>query len=96
MVLSAAINNGYYFLVIIAISTSIIGGVYYLNLVKEIYFFSPYVLQNKILSKKLKFENNLFENKKELYNNIKLSSPISITISIITLIILLFIFINKE
>jgi NADH-ubiquinone oxidoreductase chain 2 len=80
MVLSAALNNGYIFLVFIAIFTSVIGGVYYLNIIKEIYFYTPLTSKKNI----------------PLYNDIKISSSISITISIITLIILLFIFINKE
>jgi len=41
MVLSAALDKGYIFLVLIAILTSVISGVYYLNMIKEIFFFSP-------------------------------------------------------
>src|SRR5690348_4586562 len=40
MVLSAAIDKGYIFLSLIAILTSVIGAVYYLNVIKEIYFYS--------------------------------------------------------
>ncbi len=125
MVLSAALDSGYIFLTLIAILTSVIGAVYYLNVIKEMFFFSPeYKInsllglgqsggsevavaaaasssfsstassaikgkiynQNNILIKSLTFE----------HNNIVMSSPMAITISIITLIILLFIFINKE
>jgi NADH-ubiquinone oxidoreductase chain 2 len=38
MVLSAALDSGYVFLTLIAILTSVIGAVYYLNVVKTIYF----------------------------------------------------------
>src|SRR6202012_1886970 len=40
MVLSAALDNGYIFLTLIAILTSVIGAVYYLNIIKEIFFYS--------------------------------------------------------
>ena len=38
MVLSAALDNGYIFISLIAILTSVIGAVYYLNVIKEIFF----------------------------------------------------------
>jgi NADH-ubiquinone oxidoreductase chain 2 len=41
MVLSAALDNGYIFLSLIAILTSVVGAVYYLNIIKEIFFYSP-------------------------------------------------------
>jgi len=85
-VLSAALDNGYIFLSIIAILTSVIGGVYYLNVIKEIYFYSPIYEINPV------FKDNVNLNPK----NIVISTPMAITISIITLVILLFIFINKE
>jgi NADH-ubiquinone oxidoreductase chain 2 len=94
MVLSAALNNGYIFLSLIAILTSIISGVYYLNLVKEIFFFVP--SENNFFEKKIKSRNLFLEIKNDYFDKIKISSNISITISIITLIILLFIFLNKE
>jgi NADH-ubiquinone oxidoreductase chain 2 len=40
MVLSAALDSGYYFITIVAILTSVISAVYYLNIVKEIFFYS--------------------------------------------------------
>jgi NADH-ubiquinone oxidoreductase chain 2 len=127
MVLSAALDNGYYFLALIAILTSVIGGVYYLNVIKEIFFFnSPYKINSinsisKINNKnesiidtnveissiflfnspsKINSINSIskINNKNEsiINNNVVVSSPMAITISVITLIILLFIFINKE
>jgi NADH-ubiquinone oxidoreductase chain 2 len=41
MVLSAALDKGYIFISFVAIFTSVIGAVYYLNLVKNIFFFLP-------------------------------------------------------
>jgi NADH-ubiquinone oxidoreductase chain 2 len=105
MVLSAALDKNFIFLSIIAILTSVIGAVYYLNLIKEIYFFpSEYKINYKFKNFKLNAIISRFNAKKEklnkIYNvtdkNIIISSPISITISSITLMILLFIFINKE
>jgi NADH-ubiquinone oxidoreductase chain 2 len=51
MVLSAALDNGYIFLSLVAILTSVVGGVYYLNLIKEIFFFLPEYKLNPILQK---------------------------------------------
>ena len=39
MVLSAALDNGYIFLSLVAILTSVIGAVYYLNIIKEMFFY---------------------------------------------------------
>ena len=104
MVLSAALDNGYIFISLIAILTSVIGAVYYLNVIKEIFFHTP---EYKILNEYSDFYNN----NKDTINNISntntntlvkninistISSPFSITISIITLVILLFIFMNRE
>jgi NADH-ubiquinone oxidoreductase chain 2 len=98
MVLSAALDKGYIFITIIAILTSVVGGVYYLTIIKEIFFHAPNYKINPL------FENLVIPAKiepgsKEVsikHNNISLASPLAFTISVITLIILLFIFINKE
>ena len=113
MVLSAALDKGYIFLSLIAILTSVIGGVYYLNIIKEIFFFTSKNEINPVI-KDLTFKGNIFgsvytttvstssgissssKSIKFNYKNITISSPMAITISIITLIILLFIFMNKE
>jgi NADH-ubiquinone oxidoreductase chain 2 len=101
MVLSAALDKGFIFLSLVAILTSVIGGVYYLNIIKEIFFFSPEYKLNSWL-KDINFKANVYKENKIIksvnfnYNNIVISSPIAITISIITLIILLFLFMNKE
>ena len=49
MVLSAALDNGYIFISLIAILTSVIGAVYYLNIIKEIFFYSPEYKINPLL-----------------------------------------------
>ena len=73
----------------------------YLNVIKEIFFYRPDYKINSLLKDK-KFSSYIYNNNvlvKNLefkYNNIVLSSPISITISSITLVILLFILMNRE
>jgi NADH-ubiquinone oxidoreductase chain 2 len=84
-VLSAALQNGHVFLCVIAILTSVIGGVYYLLLVKEIFF----------SDNSGKEESSLFSETTQLTNGkyiqTLLSSSLTIPISVITLMILLFI-----
>jgi NADH-ubiquinone oxidoreductase chain 2 len=101
MVLSAALDSGYVFLALVAILTSVISAVYYLNIIRQVFFDkSEYtinpelgninlhgnILKNNALVEKLTFKTK----------NIILSSSLTITISILTLIILLFIFIPNE
>lgn len=105
MVLSAALDKGYIFLSLVAIITSVIGAVYYLNIIKEIFFYPSEYKINPLL-KNLYLNGNIYNRAshqniyiksiKFNYKNIAISSPIAITISIITLVILLFIFMNKE
>jgi NADH-ubiquinone oxidoreductase chain 2 len=102
MVLSAALDSGYVFLAIIGILTSVVSAVYYLNIIKEIFFFKPEYTLNTTLKDNLFIghvfnKNNLLNKDLEFkYNNITMSSSVSITISIITIMILLFILMNKE
>lgn len=104
MVLSAALDSGYIFLSLIAIITSVIGAVYYLNVIKEIFFYYPEHEVNPILnepdstlkSRILNTKNVLIKSVLLKGRNVFISSPFSITISIITNVILLFIFMNKE
>ena len=104
MVLSAALDNGYIFLSLIAIITSVIGAVYYLNVIKDIFFYYPEHEVNPILNESNStFKSRIFNEKNVLVGsvllkgrNVFISSPFSITISIITNVILLFIFMNKE
>ena len=104
LVLSAALDNGYIFLSLVAIITSVIGAVYYLNVIKEIFFYSPEHEVNPILNESdSTLKSRIFNEKNGLIKsvllkgrNICIASPFSITISIITNVILLFIFMNKE
>ena len=97
MVLSAALDNGFIFLTIVAILTSVISAVYYLNIIKQVFFDeSEYKLNTDLDNLELKInivDNNNIRNK-IIYKikDIVLSSTLSISISILTLIILLFIF----
>jgi NADH-ubiquinone oxidoreductase chain 2 len=89
MVLSAALDNGYIFITLIAILTSVISAVYYLLVIKQIFFdkVDHEIDPNfAIVSSKVIWE----------VNNVKLTSVLSIIISVITLIILLFIFNPQE
>jgi len=112
MVLSAALDSGYIFITLIAILTSVVSGVYYLNIIKEVFFDKPDYEINPDLNNMtlhgsisknnadaLSVKQDIINTKKEVtfkLNNIVLSSSLTITISILTLIILLFIFIPKQ
>jgi NADH-ubiquinone oxidoreductase chain 2 len=102
MVLSAALDSGYVFITLVAILTSVIGGVYYLNIVKEMFYYEPdYKLNSifkdrKLLSYIYNKDNRVIGNLEFNHTNIVMSSPIAITISSITLVILLFMLMNKE
>lgn len=101
MILSAAIDNGYIFMSLVAILTSVISAVYYLAIIKQIFFDKPdYTVNNELTSlhaEGLIVEKNTINKKVAItINNIVLSSSLSLSISIITLIIALFIFIPEE
>ncbi len=97
MVLSAALDSGYIFITLIAILTSVISAVYYLNIIKEVFFDKPDYIPNQEMAN-LSIEGNALKNKKLIQkltfktDNIVLSSYLSITISVLTLMISLFIF----
>jgi len=101
MVLSAALDSGYIFLALVAILTSVISGVYYLNIIKQIFFDAPEhtinpETANLTLHGNIIQNNNLVEKITFKTNSIILSSYLTITISVLTLIILLFIFVPQE
>jgi NADH-ubiquinone oxidoreductase chain 2 len=101
MILSAAIDNGYIFMSLVAILTSVISAVYYLAIIKQIFFYKPdYKLNHELTGFKaesLIIEKNTIIKKVNIkIDNIVLSSSLSLTISIITLIISLFIFIPES
>ena len=97
MVLSAALDSGHVFITLVAIITSVISAIYYLSVIKQIFFDKNEYKPNKeiediklsdyveSISKKIAFNQK--------FNfNITLSNTYSITISILTLILLLFMY----
>jgi NADH-ubiquinone oxidoreductase chain 2 len=101
MVLSAALDSGYIFLSLVAILTSVISAVYYLNIIQQVFFYkSDYKinpeLENIKLHGNIVRDNLPIKNLTFKSNSIVLSSSLTITISLLTLIILLFIFIPQE
>lgn len=107
MVLSAALDSGYVFLTLIAILTSVISAVYYLGVIKQIFFDKHEYKLNQDLQD-IKFKGSVVSSiNYELQkvnvdrfsfniNNIVLSSSLTITISILTLTLLLFMFTPQE
>ena len=104
MVLSAALDSGYIFIAIIAILTSVISAAYYLNVIKQVFFdeselelhksledieqdckITPYI-SSKVNVSYVKFG----------IGSVTLSTFLTITISVLTLIILLFMFASNE
>ena len=101
MILSAAIDNGYIFMALVAILTSVISAVYYLAIIKQIFFDKPDYLINEELkdfnADGLITEKNSIVKKVNIkINNIVISTSLSLSISVITLVITLFIFIPEE
>lgn len=116
MILSAALDSGYVFMALVAILTSVISAAYYLNLIKEIFFFkSEYSINPSIINiksyitphsitKPLVIETSNKEIKKDKYtkpvetydSNITLNSSLTTLISVLTLILLFFIYIPEE
>jgi NADH-ubiquinone oxidoreductase chain 2 len=82
MVLSASIDSGYIFMSLVAILTSVIGGVYYLAIIKQMFFDNSAYEITSTLNSEIK--------------NIVLSSSLTVTISILTNLILLFLLIPTE
>ena len=102
MVLSAALDSGYVFLTLVAILTSVISAVYYLGIIKKMFFAKHQYKINSIFDN-ISLHGSVFANKTTLFekvtfkvDNIVLSSCLTITISILTLIILLFIFTPQQ
>ena len=92
MILSAALDNGYVFMSLLAILTSVISAVYYLVVIQEIFFEKPeYTKENNKLES---INNSTISNTSSPI--ITLSSSLTGKISILTLTILLFIFLPKE
>jgi NADH-ubiquinone oxidoreductase chain 2 len=100
MVLSAALQDGFVFLAFIAVLTSVISAVYYLNIVRFMFFDShSYIFSSKLFNLKIPAQitnNNSKSDNIYFKYNISLSSSLSISISILTLFILLFMFVPDQ
>jgi NADH-ubiquinone oxidoreductase chain 2 len=84
MVLSSALSKGYIFITLTAVVTSVISAVYYLIIIKHIFFDkSEYIYIN----------NN--EKTINIFKNIKLGSHLTLSISILTLILIVYMFTSK-
>jgi NADH-ubiquinone oxidoreductase chain 2 len=100
MILSAALDNGYVFITLVAILTSVISAVYYLVVLKSIFFEE----NDQNINPNFNNLNILVymgdEKKKRIidfnYKNIVISGSLTNVISIFTLVILLFILVPKE
>lgn len=109
MVLSAALDSGYLFLTLIAILTSVVSAVYYLGIIKQIFFDIPeddsidIMFQTGLLifndihgEKKEELNNNTYNTQLFNFYNIFLSTYLTITVSSFTLILLFFLFTPKQ
>jgi NADH-ubiquinone oxidoreductase chain 2 len=101
MVLSAALDGGYVFISLVAVLTSVIGAVYYLNIIKQVFFDSQEYsmnedINNMSLQGSIVKDNKVVNNLTFGYNNIILSKSLTITISVLTLLTLLFIFMPDQ
>jgi NADH-ubiquinone oxidoreductase chain 2 len=100
MVFSAALQEGFVFLTLIGVLASVLSAVYYLFIIKTMFFDGhSYIYINRlkdILIPAFILQKNKVENKIYFDSKFALSSSYSITISILTLIILLFIFMPNE
>jgi NADH-ubiquinone oxidoreductase chain 2 len=74
MVLSAALDSGYVFLALVAILTSVISAVYYLNIIKQVFFDeSEYKVNPELTNMNLHgniFKKNVLNESKELTFNL--------------------------
>jgi len=103
MVLSSALDSGYVFMALIAILTSVISAVYYLAVIKQIFFDNVEYDANPVLNEISLKANLVSENTVRVIKkldikieNIVLSTSLTTTISFFTFIILLSIFIHDE
>lgn len=104
MVLSAALDSGYIFMSLIAILTSVIGAGYYLNLIKQIFFYksnyemNPYIedINLKVYMVPYSATKETYKLKKVEARKIVINSACSVIISFISLLLVLFIYIPDE
>jgi NADH-ubiquinone oxidoreductase chain 2 len=111
MVLSSALDNGYIFMSFVAILTSVISAVYYLYIIKHMFFEKSNMtktkfidiipnlesyLKDKINTTSEKPDNSITDKAWKLNTTLKLSGWLTCIISILTLFILSFIFLYYE
>ena len=103
MILTSALDNGYVFITLIAILTSVISAYYYLAVVKQMFFHGEGYILNPTIDKtttrglvKNRFTNKALDKIFITVTNIKLSGGLTISISILTTLILVFILIPNE
>lgn len=101
MVLSAALDSGYIFITLVAILTSVVSAVYYLNIIKQVFFDKPEykinpVLDSMLLHANISRNNTISKKLTFKIDSIVLSSSLTITISVLTLVILLFMLMPQE
>lgn len=104
MILSAALDNGYVFMALVAIITSVIGAGYYLNLIKQVFFYKEiyemnpsinnrgltgYIIPYHLLSKDAIAKKEHVPFRAE---DMSISGALSSVISVVTLLLVLFIF----
>lgn len=90
MVLSSALDNGYMFLSYVAILVSVISAVYYLNIIKQMFFDTSDLQLDENFNKTTFKVYNSTDSKLISHENIIVNSALTITISVITLFIALF------
>ncbi|MCL6375730.1 hypothetical protein EXT64_23080, partial [Pectobacterium atrosepticum] len=92
-VLLAAVKNGFIFLALVGIITSVISAAYYLRVIKVMIFEQPE--QSKFDNLNLTNNNSINNEFDSLSNTIKakMSNSLSFSISILTVLILFFVFI---
>lgn len=98
MILSSALDNGDIFMCLIAILTSVVSAVYYLYIIKEMYFekskYMPNINLNQLIN-----DNILKDNPKKMKNTytvISITNVLTCLIAVLSLAILLFIFLYSE
>ena len=108
MILSAALDKGYVFMSLVAILTSVIGAAYYLNVIKQMFFFqntykiNPSITNNNltgyIANTGLSVDNKKSQQELIIFKpeNITINSGLSSSISVITLLLMLFIYIPEQ
>lgn len=100
MVFSAALQEGFVFITLIGVLTSVISAVYYLFIVKTMFFDNhSYIYYNKLQNIKIPafvLKKEKIVNKVYFNSEFSLASSFTIIISVLTLIILLFMFMPNE